>query len=195
MSTPPQSHTDDSRPAAAQAELAKFVRDLHVAGLSARTIQAYSSYLGRLQAHGDHTTAAMLSEEQLREWLAMLVRERQYRAGSLKVVHAAIKKFYRLTCPRDWRTLREMKVQAEATLPEVLSREEVFRLLGQVRREEYRVCLWTIYSLGLRLSEGVNLQVQDIRSDRGLVHVHRGKGSIDRVIPLPQETLRLLRTW
>ena len=95
MSTPPQPHTDDSRPAAAQAELAKFVRDLHVAGLSARTIQAYSSYLGRLQAHGDHTTAAMLSEEQLREWLAMLVRERRYRAGSLKVVHAAIKKFYR----------------------------------------------------------------------------------------------------
>ena len=56
-----------------------------------------------------------------------------------------------------------------------------------------RPIFWTVYSLGLRLGEGLHLQVGDIDSQRMLVHVHLGKGSKDRYVPLPQRTLTVLR--
>ena len=51
-------------------------------------------------------------------------------------------------------------------MPVVLSVEEVSRILGCVRRKGYRVCLWTVFSCGLPLGEGVGSQIKDIDSDR-----------------------------
>ena len=52
---------------------------------------------------------------------------------------------------------------------------------------------WTVYSLGLRLEEALNLHVGDIDAERMMVHIHRGKGAKDRYLPLPSATLLLLR--
>jgi integrase len=49
-----------------------------------------------------------------------------------------------------------------------------------------------VYSLGLRLGEGLHLQVGDIDAARMMVHVHRGKGAKDGYLPLPSSTLRIL---
>jgi site-specific recombinase XerD len=73
-----------------------------------------------------------------------------------------------------------------------LSRDEVCRILGGVRLPVYRACLTTIYVCGLRLLEGAHLQVADVDSARGLLHIH-GKGRRDRYVPLPADTLPLLR--
>jgi integrase/recombinase XerD len=58
---------------------------------------------------------------------------------------------------------------------------------------DHRVCLITIYSCGLRLGEGLRLEVGDIDSGRMLLHIRAGKGNRDRYVPLPQRTLELLR--
>jgi integrase len=58
---------------------------------------------------------------------------------------------------------------------------------------DHYVCLATIYSCGLRLGEGIRLQVRDIDSERMLIHIRAGKGNRDRYVPLPQRTLKLLR--
>jgi integrase len=60
---------------------------------------------------------------------------------------------------------------------------------------KYRVCLGTLYSCGLRLKEGLHLQVADIDSDRLQVHVRNGKGGKDRYVPLPERTLQMLRQY
>lgn len=75
----------------------------------------------------------------------------------------------------------------------ILTREEVVTIMQQVKLFRYRVCLETIYSCGLRLSEGISLQVQDIDSARMLIHVRHGKGGKDRYVPLPGRALLLLR--
>jgi integrase/recombinase XerD len=77
----------------------------------------------------------------------------------------------------------------------VLSRDEVRQLLAAVRIPVYRACLTTIYSCGLRLLEGAQLQVPDIDGDRKLVHVHHGKEALDRYVPLPAATLTFLRAF
>jgi len=68
-------------------------------------------------------------------------------------------------------------------------------VLGQVRRSHYQVCLHLIYACGLRLLEGVRLQVRDVDSGRMRVHVRGGKGNKDRYVPLPERTLGRLRWY
>jgi site-specific recombinase XerD len=74
----------------------------------------------------------------------------------------------------------------------ILSREEVRRILGQVRSPVYRACLTTIYSCGLRATEGAQLQLPDVDSARMVLQV-RGKGGKERQVPLPARTLAILR--
>jgi len=116
-------------------------------------------------------------------------------ASAFRIALCGIKFFYQHTLKREWPTLDLVRPAKEKKLPVVLSVEEVHQVLGCVRRKHYRVCLTTIYSCGLRLQEGVHLQVADIDSARMLVHIHRGKGAKDRFVPLPQHTLDLLRGY
>ena len=78
-------------------------------------------------------------------------------------------------------------------LPVILSANEVRRILALVPALDHRVCLTTIYSCGLRLGEGVRLQVRDVDSERMFLHIRAGKGNQDRYVPLPGRTLLLLR--
>jgi integrase len=71
--------------------------------------------------------------------------------------------------------------------------EEVGRILQCVRKENYRVCLTTIYCCGLRLLEGVRLQVKEIDGERKMVHIFHGKVGKGRYIPLPNMLLEMLR--
>jgi integrase/recombinase XerD len=77
----------------------------------------------------------------------------------------------------------------------VLTIGEVRQLVQATRTVHNRVFFQTLYSMGLRLQEGLNLHPGDIDSRRMLVHVHRGKGARDRYVPLPQSTLELLRNY
>lgn len=86
-----------------------------------------------------------------------------------------------------------VRANPQFKLPVVLSATEVRRLLAAVPALDHRVALTTIYSCGLRLGEGLNLEVRDIDSERLLLHVRGGKGNRDRYVPLPQRTLVLLR--
>lgn len=75
----------------------------------------------------------------------------------------------------------------------VLSASEVRRILKEVTFLDHRVALITIYSCGLRLGEGLSLEVRDIDGERMFLHIRGGKGNSDRYVPLPQRTLELLR--
>jgi integrase len=69
------------------------------------------------------------------------------------------------------------------------------RIITRTRVLSYRVFFFTLYSLGLRLGEGLRLQVGDIDGARGRVHIRDAKGNQDRLVPLPQATHQLLRRF
>jgi site-specific recombinase XerD len=73
--------------------------------------------------------------------------------------------------------------------------EEVGEILGRVRRQQYQICLSTIYACGLRLMEGVYLKVGDVDGERKLLHVRHGKGNKDRYVPLPEPMLERMRCF
>jgi site-specific recombinase XerD len=169
-------------------------QDLQLAGLSERTQEAYLRAVRQLADHF-HTPPDRLSEQQVRDYFLHLKNDRQFATASLAIAYCGIKFFYSHTASRDWTTLKKLRVRRDKRLHDVLSVEEVRRLIDAVRTHHNRAYFWIVYSLGLRLGEGLHLQVGDIDSTRMLVHVHRGKGAKDRYVPLPSRTLNVLREY
>jgi integrase/recombinase XerD len=169
-------------------------QDMQLAGLSERTQEAYLRSVRQLAEHF-HTPPDRLSEAQLREYFLYVKNEKRWAPASLCLAFYGIQFFYRRTVPREWPTLERLKIRRPRTLPDVLTIDEVRRLIDAVRTPHNRTYFWTVYSLGLRLTEGLFLQVGDIDGARKLVHVHRGKGARDRYVPLPERTLGMLRDY
>lgn len=172
----------------------RMLQDLQLAGLSQGTQEVYLRSVRQLAAHFK-TPPDQLSEAQLREYLLFLKNDKQCAASTLQQAYYGIKFFYARTAPRDWQTLKSLRVRKPKNLPDVLSIEEVRRLIEAIRRPHHKAYLWTVYSLGLRRDEGLRLKVGDIDSQRMMVHVHLGKGAKDRYVPLPAKTLIVLRAY
>jgi integrase/recombinase XerD len=77
----------------------------------------------------------------------------------------------------------------------IVTQVQLQQILEHTRVLSYRVFFFTLYSLGLRLGEGLRLQVGDIDAQRQRVHIRDAKGNKDRLVPLPQATLELLRRF
>lgn len=172
----------------------RMIEDLQLAGLSERTQVAYVRAVRQLAKHFG-LPPDQISEPQLRDYLLYLKNDKQFAAGSLKIAFCGIRFFYQHTVPREWETLRRLRVPKQRTLPDVLTPDEVRQLIGAVRTLHNRTYLWTVYSCGLRLSEGLQLQVGDVDGKRMMLHVHRGKGAKDRYVILPRVTLTRLREY
>lgn len=172
----------------------RMIEDMQLRGLSERTQESYVRAVRQLAEHYGRSPD-QLSEEELRQYFLYLKNVKQAARNTCTVALCGIKFFYEHTLQRAWPTLSFVRPPREHKLPVVLSREEVGRILGCLRRPHYRVCLSTIYACGLRLQEGVQLQVADIDSARKLLHVRLGKGAKDRYVPLPDRTLELLRAY
>jgi len=168
--------------------------DLQLAGLAEGTQKAYLQAVRRFAAHF-HKPPDQISEQEFREYLLYLKNRRRYSAGSLRVAASGILFLFTHTVPRDWPTFKTLSIPRPRTLPDVLSIDEVRRLIDAVHTPHYKAFFWTVYSLGLRVQEALNLQVGDIDSARMVVHVHRGKGAKDRFVPLPPRTLAVLRDY
>jgi len=169
-------------------------QELQLAGLSERTQEAYLRSVRQLATHFGKPPD-QVTEPELRQYLLFLKNEKHFAPASLKIAFYGIRFFFRTTAPRDWPTLQELRIPKPQTLPDVLTVEEVRTLIGAVRTLHNRTYFWTLYSLGLRMTEGLHLQTGDIDGARKLVHVHRGKGARDRYVPLPPRTLDLLREY
>jgi integrase/recombinase XerD len=171
-----------------------MVEDMQLRGLSEKTQEAYVRAVRQLAEHYGKSPDC-ISEEELRQYFLYLRNEQRVSSSTFTVALCGIKFFYQQTLRQAWPTLDLVRPLREKKLPVVLSKAEVCRILGRIHRPRYRVCLSTIYSCGLRLREGVHLQVSDIDSDRMMIHVRHGKGAKDRYVPLPVCTLEMLRGY
>jgi site-specific recombinase XerD len=170
-----------------------MTEDLQLKGYSPKTQLAYLKAVHKLARHYAKSPAA-LSEEELRAYFLHLTRVERCAHGTLKIALSGIKFCFAVTLQRHWPVLGLLRAGKEKKLPVVLSRAEVRAVLHCVRVPVYRVCLNTIYACGLRISEGVALQVSDVDGERKVLRV-RGKGNKDRQVPLAQPTLESLRAF
>jgi integrase/recombinase XerD len=172
----------------------RMIEDLQLRGLSAKTQDAYLRAVRQLAEHY-RKSPDLVTEEELRLYFLYLKNDQHASPSAFRIALCGLKFFYERTLHREWATLDLARPVREKKLPAVLSVAEVRQILMCLRRPSYRVCLTTIYSCGLRLREGVSLQVADIDRERGMLHLRQGKGNKDRYVPLPEGTLQVLREY
>jgi integrase/recombinase XerD len=170
----------------------KMLEDLQLHGFAIRTQEAYLSAVHQLAKYY-RKSPDQITEEELRQYFLFLKNEKQAARATCTIALCGIKFFFQQTLGRDWKTFEFLRPPKEKKLPVVLSVGEVGRVLGCVHRSRYRVCLTTIYACGLRLLEGVRLQVTQIDGERQVLHICQGKGGKDRYVPLPSVCLKMLR--
>jgi site-specific recombinase XerD len=121
--------------------------------------------------------------------------ERGVTASALNVTITALKFFFDVTVHHPELMARMHPVPVPRKLPQVLSRDEVTRLIASAGSPKYRAALSVAYGAGLRASEVVALKVTDVDSERMALRIEQGKGHKDRYAMLSPALLDCLRTW
>ncbi len=168
------------------------LQHLKLKGLQPKTIDAYARAIRRMGAYFDHQIDS-LSAAQLTDYFSDLIASHSWSAVKLDLYGF---KFYTLhVLGKPWSMPSFIKPPKVQRLPDIVTVEEAQALFAATRVLSYRVFFFTVYSMGLRLSEGLALKVGDIDAARQRVHVRDSKGNRDRLVPLPMATLSLLRRF
>ena len=168
--------------------------DLRLRRLSESTSVNYLGCVARFEAwHG--RSADELGRAEVLAFLTWLVRERGISASTPAGYLAALCFLYRVTLERPEVVAGIPWPRSGARLPAVLSRSEIEAIFGATPLLKHRAAFLAGYAAGLRVSEVVHLQIGDIDSDRGVLHVRAGKGNRDREALLPPVLLSELRSY
>jgi len=168
------------------------LKHLKLKGLQPKTIEAYARAIRRIGDYFDHQIDT-LSEQQLTDYFTDLVASHSW--STVKLDLYGLKFYYAHVLRQPWVAPGLIKPPRTQRLPDIVTVAEVRRLFAATRVVSYRVFYFTLYSLGLRLGEGLRLQVGDIDAARQRVHIRDAKGNRDRFVPLPQATHHLLRRF
>lgn len=108
---------------------------------------------------------------------------------------SCLKRFYEFFKQSKMETKRIEAPKNQRTLPVVLSREEIKKLILKAPNDKARMIVTLLYSSGMRVGELINLKWVDIQEDEGLIWVRRGKGKKDRQVPLSRKTQEELNRY
>jgi site-specific recombinase XerD len=168
--------------------------ELQLRNLSARTIRAYLGAVERFAQHFQKSPQ-QLGVEQVREYLLHLIRDKEAPLNTVTVNRAALRFLYVCTLKQSWFLEGIPQPKRQPTLPDVLSAEEVTRILDCTHNLKHWTILATLYATALRCGELQHLKVRDIDSQRMVLHVRNGKGGIPRQIGLSPVLLERLRVY
>lgn len=169
-----------------------YLNELTLQGKSPKTVDMYSRCLRQVSVFFD-TCPDALTAAQLKRYFLSLVETKSWSA--VKIARNAIQFFYRHVLNRPWDWIPIVKPPVVQPLQDVLSLSEVADIISRTRKLRYQTYYWVTYSLGLRLSESLNLTVADIDSHLMRVHLRFTKSKKDRFVPLPQVTLSAMRRY
>jgi len=172
----------------------RFVSDLELKSYAKRSINSYVKSVMQLQRFCNKPLS-LITQDNLREYWLTCKRDYGWSDATLRISYSGIKHFFSMTLVRKWKILDEVKFKRQRGLPTVLGINEVRRIICNLPTLQSSVFYVTLYSLGLRLKEATHLRAGDIDAERKLVHIRNSKGAKDRVLPLPDITLRGLRAY
>jgi len=172
----------------------RMLQDLKIRNLSPRTQECYLWHVEQYAKHFGKSPA-LLGPEHIRQYQTHIVEHKRSSWSGFNQAVCALRFLYGITLGQDWTIQHIPFAKREKKLPEVLSVEEVRRLLRAVANMKHRAALMAIYSGGLRLTEGTGLRLADLDSERMTIHVRQGKGRRDRFVPLSETLLKFLRDY
>jgi integrase/recombinase XerD len=161
-------------------------------GYRQQSIKNYVSCIDCFLKHfGDKFTEPVkINEQSIKDYLLTFKEHNTQRSN-----HSAIKCFYKYVChqPNKFRYIEYCKRNRK--LPIVLSQEEIQRMFNVCDNIKHKAIFSLLYSAGLRVSEIINLRINDIDSSRMIINIINAKGGKDRQVMLAQSVLELLRKY
>lgn len=170
----------------------RHVNALRRQGKSKTTVDSYARALRRVTESFDRCPDR-LTPNDLKEHFGNLVNSHSW--STVKVDRNGLQFFYKHVLDKKWRWVDIVKPPQVKSLPDILTSAEISRILNATREPRYRTFILTVYSMGLRLGEALNLTIADIDAARQRVHIRCGKGRKDRFVTLPDATLVALRRY
>lgn len=174
--------------------LLRMKEDILLRGLSKNTLFSYTTN-ARIFLEYTNRPVEQLDEYDIRNFLGYLISEKKVSPGTVNTYSAAIHFLFAVTLNRTLNYLQIPRQKKRKTLPEVLTREEVFLIIESCNNIKHKAMLIVIYSSGLRISEAAALKIQHIDSKNMRVFVDCGKGGKDRYTLLSEACLIVLREY
>jgi site-specific recombinase XerD len=152
-----------------------------------RTLVHFSRYFNR--------PPDQLGPEHIRQYQAALFTQWKLTSNTVGQRLAALRFFYVKTLKRTWSIAQTPYPKKGLNLPTILSQEEVARLIDSAVTPFHRILLMTLYSTGMRRAELARLKINDVDSQRMVIHIQGGKGRKDRDVMLSRRLLAALREY
>jgi len=170
-----------------------FEQKLRYKNYSDKTIKTYLSYLKQFLQTQNIKDPYQVSTKQICEFLqnhkfTTISQQNQF-IGCLKLFAKLILN------KKDIHLSKIERPRSEKKLPKVIDGDYIKERLQKIQNLKHKAILTLTYSVGLRVSEIVNLQIEDIDTKRMLIHIKNAKGRKDRIVPLSQTVLELLREY
>jgi integrase/recombinase XerD len=170
-----------------------FEEKLRYRNYSLKTINVYKSYLNTFLKINNIKDPYQVTTNQIVKFLESYIftstsQQNQY-IGCLKLFAKYILN------KRDIHLSKIERPKSEKKLPKVLDGDFIKEQLSKIQNLKHKAILTLTYSVGLRVSEIVNLKIVDIGSERMLIHIKNAKGRKDRIVPLSETVLKLLREY
>ena len=172
----------------------RMMEELQLRNLSPMTANTYIHLVERFARHFNQSPD-QLGSEQVREYLLHLIQENKVVASTLLVNRSALRFLYVGILKQKWFDEEIACPKRRPTLPGMLSRSEITRLLDHTHNLKHWTILATFYATALRCDELRHLKVGDIDRERMVIHVRRGKGGIPRDIGLSPVLLERLNVY
>ncbi len=173
----------------------RMLEELQRRNFSPSTIRGYIRSVRDFAAYF-HRPPDQLGPEEVRQFQLHMLRDQKLATGSVANRLAALRFFFKKTLKRHDPEFDDLGLaKRPKKLPVVLSPEEVTQLIEAAPNLRHRTILLLLYATGLRRTEASRLKIADIDSQRMVIHVHQGKGSRDREVPLTPKLLEALREY
>jgi len=175
--------------------LSDLEQKLMLKAYSINTIKTYKSEMRRFFKYFENYELKNISKDQIESYVYHLITKYKIGESKQNCMINAIKFYYEhvLGMPREYYEIQRPK--GTHSLPNVLSTDEVLKLINTPKNLKHKAILYTIYSAGLRISEVINLRISDIRRDEGFIFVKGAKGKKDRHSTLSEVLLVELRIY
>jgi integrase/recombinase XerD len=162
---------------------------------SANTIKTYTHYFRDFISAFAEKELQHITKEEINAFILRLIHEKNISSSQQNQRINAIKFYYEKVLDRNTEYYQIDRPRKEKKLPNVLSKEEIGKMIKSTENLKHKCLISVIYSCGLRRSEAVNLRIEEIDSSRMLIKIIGAKGKKDRYVPLSAVLLELLRNY
>jgi integrase/recombinase XerD len=178
-----------------QTNIDEFVRWLRSKRYSENTVKTYQEGLRTFLTFYNHKRVEEIDNSDVINFNNDYILKNKFSASYQNQVVNAAKLFFKTLASKVINPDLIHRPKKPYILPNVLSKEEVKKILDAHANVKHRVMLSMIYGCGLRRSELLNLKPIHIESQRGLLIIKEAKGKKDRIVPFSEKMLKLLREY